>query len=148
MSSPHIFKFYEQFSSSLQASLKDTCWLPAGAYLSAGRDFLLGIPSYLLGKVLKVKTLSFCRYSANSCLGIPLNLRITETVTNATELPAFFYHRDARQQLLLGIRRANRQPVNLSSSVLSSDSMHIGILAAAAHAAANNSQFTVFYNPR
>ncbi|CAO2207279.1 unnamed protein product [Urochloa humidicola] len=56
--------------------------------------------------------------------------------------------RDARQQLLLGIRRANRQPVNLSSSVLSSDSMHIGILAAAAHAAANNSQFTVFYNPR
>jgi len=26
--------------------------------------------------------------------------------------------------------------------------MHIGILAAAAHAAANNSPFTVFYNPR
>ncbi|XP_062196109.1 auxin response factor 21-like isoform X2 [Phragmites australis] len=58
------------------------------------------------------------------------------------------FTRDARQQLLLGIRRANRQPVNLSSSVLSSDSMHIGIFAAAAHAAANNSQFTVFYNPR
>ncbi|CAI9780302.1 unnamed protein product [Fraxinus pennsylvanica] len=56
--------------------------------------------------------------------------------------------RDEKQQLLLGIRRANRQPTNLSSSVLSSDSMHIGILAAAAHAAANNSPFTVFYNPR
>ena len=28
------------------------------------------------------------------------------------------------------------------------DSMHIGILAAAAHAAANNSPFTIFYNPR
>lgn len=56
--------------------------------------------------------------------------------------------RDENQQLLLGIRRANRQPANLSSSVLSSDSMHIGILAAAAHAAANNSPFTVFYNPR
>lgn len=56
--------------------------------------------------------------------------------------------RDGRQQLLLGIRRASRQSVNLSSSVLSSDSVHIGILAAAAHAAANNSQFTVFYNPR
>ncbi|EEF42609.1 auxin response factor 19 [Ricinus communis] len=56
--------------------------------------------------------------------------------------------RDDKQQLLLGIRRANRQPANLSSSVLSSDSMHIGILAAAAHAAANNSPFTVFYNPR
>ncbi|XP_006659604.2 auxin response factor 21 [Oryza brachyantha] len=56
--------------------------------------------------------------------------------------------RDGRQQLLLGIRRANRQPTNLSSSVLSSDSMHIGVLAAAAHAAANNSQFTIYYNPR
>lgn len=56
--------------------------------------------------------------------------------------------RDEKQQLLLGIRRANRQPTNLSSSVLSSDSMHIGILAAAAHAAANYSPFTVFYNPR
>ncbi|XAR47977.1 hypothetical protein NMG60_11030637 [Bertholletia excelsa] len=56
--------------------------------------------------------------------------------------------RDEKQQLLLGIRRANRQPTNLTSSVLSSDSMHIGILAAAAHAAANNSPFTVFYNPR
>ncbi|XP_027339805.1 auxin response factor 19-like isoform X2 [Abrus precatorius] len=56
--------------------------------------------------------------------------------------------RDEKQQLLLGIRRANRQPINISSSVLSSDSMHIGILAAAAHAVANNSPFTVFYNPR
>ncbi|XP_073298128.1 auxin response factor 19-like isoform X2 [Primulina huaijiensis] len=56
--------------------------------------------------------------------------------------------RDEKQQLLLGTRRANRQPTYLSSSVLSSDSMHIGILAAAAHAAANNSPFTVFYNPR
>lgn len=56
--------------------------------------------------------------------------------------------RDEKQQLLLGIRRANRQPANLSSSVLSSDSMHIGVLAAAAHAAANSSPFTVFYNPR
>ncbi|GER36182.1 auxin response factor [Striga asiatica] len=57
-------------------------------------------------------------------------------------------NRDEKQQLLLGIRRANRQPTNLSSSVLSSDSMHIRILAAAAYAAANNSPFTVFYNPR
>ncbi|KAG2648458.1 hypothetical protein PVAP13_1NG027300 [Panicum virgatum] len=38
--------------------------------------------------------------------------------------------RDERQQLLLGIRRASRQPTNISSSVLSSDSMHIGVLAA------------------
>ncbi|KAJ1698660.1 hypothetical protein LUZ63_007172 [Rhynchospora breviuscula] len=56
--------------------------------------------------------------------------------------------RDEKSQLLLGIRRANRQQPALSSSVLSSDSMHIGLLAAAAHAAQNNSQFTIFYNPR
>ncbi|KAF7836829.1 auxin response factor 19-like isoform X1 [Senna tora] len=56
--------------------------------------------------------------------------------------------RDEKQQLLLGIKRANRQQPALSSSVISSDSMHIGILAAAAHAAANNSPFTIFYNPR
>ncbi|KAK4396817.1 Auxin response factor 19 [Sesamum angolense] len=52
---------------------------------------------------------------------------------------AVLFIRDEKSQLLLGIRRANRQQPALSSSVISSDSMHIGILAAAAHAAANNS---------
>ncbi|PNT76268.1 hypothetical protein BRADI_1g46602v3 [Brachypodium distachyon] len=56
--------------------------------------------------------------------------------------------RDEKSQLLLGIRRSTRPQPALSSSVLSSDSMHIGILAAAAHAAANSSPFTIFYNPR
>lgn len=56
--------------------------------------------------------------------------------------------RDEKSQLLLGVRRANRQLMALPSSVLSADSMHIGVLAAAAHAAANRSPFTVFYNPR
>ncbi|KAI4377821.1 hypothetical protein MLD38_015395 [Melastoma candidum] len=56
--------------------------------------------------------------------------------------------RDEKMQLLLGTRCATRQQPALSSSVISSDSMHIGILAAAAHAAANNSPFTIFYNPR
>ncbi|PKI45688.1 hypothetical protein CRG98_034004 [Punica granatum] len=56
--------------------------------------------------------------------------------------------RDEKSQLLVGVRRANRQQATLPSSVLSADSMHIGILAAAAHAAANRSSFTIFYNPR
>ncbi|KAJ6837942.1 auxin response factor 16 isoform X1 [Iris pallida] len=56
--------------------------------------------------------------------------------------------RDEKSQLLLGITRANRQPPALSSSVLSSDRMHIGILAAAADAAAKNSRFSIFYIPR
>ncbi|XP_074556598.1 auxin response factor 12-like [Curcuma longa] len=53
-----------------------------------------------------------------------------------------------KNQLLLGIRRASRPQTVMPSSVLSSDSMHIGLLAAAAHAASTNSHFTVFYNPR
>lgn len=53
-----------------------------------------------------------------------------------------------KNQLLLGIRRANRPQSAVPSSVISSDSMHIGLLAAAAHAAATNSRFTIFYHPR
>ncbi|KAM3238990.1 auxin response factor 8 [Capsicum annuum] len=53
-----------------------------------------------------------------------------------------------KNQLLLGIRRATRPQTVMPSSVISSDSMHIGLLAAAAHAAATNSCFTVFFNPR
>ena len=56
--------------------------------------------------------------------------------------------RNEKNQLLLGIRRATRPQTVMPSSVLSSDSMHIGLLAAAAHAAATNSCFTIFYNPR
>ena len=56
--------------------------------------------------------------------------------------------RNEKNQLLLGIRRASRPQTVMPSSVLSSDSMHIGLLAAAAHAAATNSRFTIFYNPR
>ncbi|GFZ09488.1 auxin response factor 8 [Actinidia rufa] len=53
-----------------------------------------------------------------------------------------------KNQLLLGIRRATRPQTVMPSSVLSSDSMHIGLFAAAAHAAATNSCFTIFFNPR
>ncbi|XP_065036860.1 auxin response factor 11-like [Musa acuminata AAA Group] len=56
--------------------------------------------------------------------------------------------RDENSQLLLGVRCANRKLTALTSSVLSADSMHIGVLAAAAHAAASKSPFTVLYNPR
>lgn len=56
--------------------------------------------------------------------------------------------RDDKSQLLLGVRRANRQQITIPSSVLSADSMHMGVLAAADHAAASRSPFTVYYNPR
>ncbi|KAL8108378.1 hypothetical protein AgCh_024736 [Apium graveolens] len=53
-----------------------------------------------------------------------------------------------KNQLFLGIRRASRPQTVMPSSVLSSDSMHFGLLAAAAHAASTNSRFNIFYNPR
>ncbi|KAL1312032.1 hypothetical protein AAHE18_16G007800 [Arachis hypogaea] len=56
--------------------------------------------------------------------------------------------RDEKSQLRVGVRRVNRQQTTLPSSVLSADSMHIGVLAAAAHAASNRIPFTIFYNPR
>ncbi|VVA91927.1 unnamed protein product [Arabis nemorensis] len=56
--------------------------------------------------------------------------------------------RDEKSQLMVGVRRANRQQQALPSSVLSADSMHIGVLAAAAHATANRTPFLIFYNPR
>ncbi|VAH37297.1 unnamed protein product [Triticum turgidum subsp. durum] len=56
--------------------------------------------------------------------------------------------RDEKSQLLVGVRRATNQQTALSSSVLSTDSMHIGVLAAAAHAASSGSSFTIYYNPR
>ncbi|KAF6161241.1 hypothetical protein GIB67_009128 [Kingdonia uniflora] len=56
--------------------------------------------------------------------------------------------RDKTSQLLVGVKRANRQQAALPLSVLTAESMHIGVLAAAAHAFANRSQFTIFYNPR
>ncbi|XP_057825223.2 auxin response factor 12 isoform X2 [Cryptomeria japonica] len=58
------------------------------------------------------------------------------------------FFRNEKGQLFLGIRRVKRAQTIIPSSVLSSDSMHIGILAAAAHAYSTNSPFTVFYNPR
>ncbi|GAU19617.1 hypothetical protein TSUD_383120 [Trifolium subterraneum] len=59
-----------------------------------------------------------------------------------------FRGENEKNQLLLGIRRASRPQTVMPSSVLSSDSMHLGLLAAAAHAAQTNSRFTIFYNPR
>lgn len=64
------------------------------------------------------------------------------------DLVCFALIRNEKNQLLLGIRRANRPQTVMPSSVLSSDSMHLGLLAAAAHAAATYSRFTIFYNPR
>ncbi|CAH8314260.1 unnamed protein product [Eruca vesicaria subsp. sativa] len=60
----------------------------------------------------------------------------------------FVFLRGENGELRVGIRRANRQQTNMPSSVISSHSMHLGVLATACHATQTRSMFTVYYKPR
>ncbi|GAU28025.1 hypothetical protein TSUD_264830, partial [Trifolium subterraneum] len=51
-------------------------------------------------------------------------------------------------ELRVGVRRLARQSSNMPSSVLSSQSMHLGVLATASHAVASQTLFVVYYKPR
>ncbi|KAK8965231.1 Auxin response factor 2 [Platanthera guangdongensis] len=61
---------------------------------------------------------------------------------------AFIFLRDETGELRVGVRRAMRQTTNIPSSVISSHSMHLGILATAWHAVTTGTLFTVYYKPR
>ncbi|CAF2131043.1 auxin response factor 9 [Brassica rapa] len=60
----------------------------------------------------------------------------------------FVFLRGENGELRVGVRRANRQQTNMPSSVISSHSMHLGVLATACHATQTRSMFTVYYKPR
>ncbi|KAL5993236.1 Arf GTPase arf1 [Asimina triloba] len=51
-------------------------------------------------------------------------------------------------ELRVGVRRVMRQLSNMPSSVISSHSMHLGVLATASHAISTGTLFSVFYKPR
>ncbi|GFZ03208.1 auxin response factor 1 [Actinidia rufa] len=51
-------------------------------------------------------------------------------------------------ELRVGVRRLMRQQNNMPSSVISSHSMHLGVLATASHAISTGTLFSVFYKPR
>ncbi|GLT86765.1 hypothetical protein SLE2022_048840 [Rubroshorea leprosula] len=61
---------------------------------------------------------------------------------------AFIFLRGETGQLCVGVRRAVRHANNVSSSVISSHSMHVGVLATAWHAVSTGTMFTVYYKPR
>ncbi|XP_038686461.1 auxin response factor 2-like isoform X2 [Tripterygium wilfordii] len=61
---------------------------------------------------------------------------------------AFIFLRGENGELRVGVRRAMRQQGNVSSSVISSHSMHLGVLATAWHAILTGTIFTVYYKPR
>ncbi|CAL9081578.1 unnamed protein product [Musa textilis] len=61
---------------------------------------------------------------------------------------AFVFLRGECGELRVGVRRQARQQATIPASVISSQSMHLGVLATASHAVATHTLFTVYYKPR
>lgn len=61
---------------------------------------------------------------------------------------SFVFLRGDNGDLRVGIRRLARQQSSMPSSVISSQSMHVGVLATASHAVATQTLFVVYYKPR
>ncbi|KAK9094008.1 hypothetical protein Scep_025477 [Stephania cephalantha] len=61
---------------------------------------------------------------------------------------AFVFLRGESGGLRVGVRRLARQQSSMPSSVISSQSMHLGVLATASHAVATQTLFIVYYKPR
>ncbi|XP_024992507.1 auxin response factor 1-like [Cynara cardunculus var. scolymus] len=60
---------------------------------------------------------------------------------------ALIFVRHSNNELGIGIRRY-RQQIPSSSSILSRESMHQGVLASVSHALYTNKEFVIYYNPR
>ncbi|XP_057439679.1 auxin response factor 18-like [Lotus japonicus] len=61
---------------------------------------------------------------------------------------AFVFLRGENGDLRVGVRRLARQQSPMPSSVISSQSMHLGVLATASHAVLTCTMFVVYYKPR
>lgn len=61
---------------------------------------------------------------------------------------AFVFLRGENGQLRVGVRRIAKQHSPMPSSVISSQSMHLGVLATASHAVMTRTMFVVYYKPR
>nr|AWW87406.1 ARF1 protein [Tectona grandis] len=61
---------------------------------------------------------------------------------------SFVFLRGENGELRVGVRRHARQQSSMPSSVISSQSMHLGVLATASHAVLTQTLFVVYYKPR
>ncbi|CAI9772645.1 unnamed protein product [Fraxinus pennsylvanica] len=61
---------------------------------------------------------------------------------------SFVFLRGANGELYVGVRHHVCQQSSMPSSVISSQSMHLGVLATASHAVATKTLFVVYYKPR
>ncbi|KAK1438532.1 hypothetical protein QVD17_04341 [Tagetes erecta] len=61
---------------------------------------------------------------------------------------SFVFLRGENGESRVGVRRQARQPSSMPTSVISSQSMHLGVLATASHAVSTQTRFAVYYKPR
>ncbi|CAI9775791.1 unnamed protein product [Fraxinus pennsylvanica] len=61
---------------------------------------------------------------------------------------SFVFLRGENGELRVGVRRHTHYRGSMPSSVISSQSMHLGVLATASHAVSTNTMFIVYYKPR
>jgi auxin response factor len=61
---------------------------------------------------------------------------------------SFVFLRGSNGELRVGVRRLSRQQSSMPTSVISSHSMHLGVLATASHAVQTGTLFVVYYKPR
>nr|XP_016478000.1 PREDICTED: auxin response factor 9-like [Nicotiana tabacum] len=61
---------------------------------------------------------------------------------------SFVFLRGGNGELRVGVRRLARQQSSMPSSVISSQSMHLGVLATASHPVTTQTLFVVYYKPR
>ncbi|GAB4857625.1 Auxin response factor 9 [Ancistrocladus abbreviatus] len=61
---------------------------------------------------------------------------------------SFVFLRGGNGELRVGVRRLTQQQSSMPPSVISSQSMHLGVLATASHAVSTNTMFVVYYKPR
>lgn len=79
---------------------------------------------------------------------IKFSFVLIESTVNNHVFFVLSFHRGENGELRVGVRRLMRQLNNMPSSVISSHSMHLGVLATASHAIATGTLFSVFYKPR
>jgi hypothetical protein len=79
------------------------------------------------------------------CLLALLGFDVLSIMITSANCPS---NRGENGELRVGVRRLMRQLNNMPSSVISSHSMHLGVLATASHAKSTGTLFSVFYKPR
>jgi auxin response factor len=92
---------------------------------------------------------SICIFKSNTSVILSYICWVLDEVSILiTSANCWSSNRGENGDLRVGVRRLMRQLNNMPSSVISSHSMHLGVLATASHAISTGTLFSVFYKPR